>query len=105
VIVAESEIEGSATLVAVTVTVCGVVMLAGAVYRPEDDIVPVAEDKDQLTEVLLALVIVDVNWALCPAAKLAVAGVTEIEIVGTKLIVAEADCVVSLTLVALTVMV
>jgi hypothetical protein len=40
---------GSATLVAVTVTVCGLPSVAGAVYRPPLEIVPTAGLTDHVT--------------------------------------------------------
>jgi hypothetical protein len=61
VTIAEAETVGSAWLVAVTVTVCCDVTLAGAVYKPEELIVPTDGLIDQLTAVLLAFVTVAEN--------------------------------------------
>jgi hypothetical protein len=51
----------SATLVAVTVTVCGLLTVAGAEYRPPPEIVPIAGLTDHETPVLAAPVTVAVN--------------------------------------------
>lgn len=67
VIVAVANLVVSAWLVAVTVTVCCVVMLAGAVYRPVALIVPGAfEGIDQITPVLLEFVTGAENCWPCP---------------------------------------
>jgi hypothetical protein len=56
-----------AWLVAVTVTVCCVEMVAGAVYKPDELIVPVPAGLIvQVTAVLLVLVTVAVNCCACP---------------------------------------
>ena len=47
---------GSATLVAFTVTVCELVIEAGAVYRPAAVMLPTTGLIDQVTAVLLVLV-------------------------------------------------
>jgi hypothetical protein len=52
---------GSATLLAVTVTVCDVRILDGAVYRPAEEIVPTEGMIDQVTAVLLFPETVAVN--------------------------------------------
>jgi hypothetical protein len=59
--VAVPHFDGSATLVAVTVTVCCELMLAGAVYRPVPLIVPTLGVRLQVTEVLLLPLTVGVN--------------------------------------------
>jgi len=51
----------SPTLVAVNVTVCVALMLAGAVYDPPVVTVPTDGERDQVTEVLLDPVTVLVN--------------------------------------------
>jgi hypothetical protein len=51
----------SATLWAVTVTVCDVRILDGAVYRPAEEITPTAGLIDQVAAVLLAPKTVAVN--------------------------------------------
>ena len=66
VTVADAETVGSAWLVAVTVTVCCEVMLDGAVYKPEELMVPTAGLTDQVTAVLLAFDTVAVNCWVCP---------------------------------------
>ena len=62
VIVVDEDAVVSARLVAVTVTVCAEVLVAGAVYRPEGLTVPVpAGEIVQFTAVLLVLVTVTVS--------------------------------------------
>ena len=51
----------SATLVAVTVTVCGLLSAAGAVYKPPLEIVPTAGLTDHVTAVLLVPVTAAAN--------------------------------------------
>ena len=51
----------SATLVAVTVTVCGLPSVAGAVYRPPLEIVPTAGLTDHVTAVFVVPVTATVN--------------------------------------------
>ena len=51
----------SATLVAVTVTVCGLLSVAGAVYRPALEIVPTAGLTDHVTAVFVVPVTAAVN--------------------------------------------
>ena len=51
----------SATLVAVTVTVCGLLSVAGAAYRPPLEIVPTAGLTDQVTAVFVVPVTTAVN--------------------------------------------
>jgi len=51
----------SATLVAVTVTVCGLRSAAGAVYRPPLEIVPTAGLTDHVTPLLVVPITVAVN--------------------------------------------
>jgi hypothetical protein len=52
---------GSATEVAVTVTVAGFGTVAGAVYRPFTSIDPPPDETDQVTAVFVALLTVAVN--------------------------------------------
>ena len=52
----------SATLVAVTVTVCGLVSVAGAEYRPPLEIVPTAGLTDHVTAVFVVPVTAAVNF-------------------------------------------
>ena len=61
VMVAVAHFVGSATLLAVTVTACCELMLAGAVYRPALLIVPTLGVRLQVTEVLLVPLTVGVN--------------------------------------------
>jgi hypothetical protein len=51
--VALDDLVGSPTLRAITVTVCDVRILDGAVYRPAEEIVPTDGLIDQVTAVLL----------------------------------------------------
>jgi hypothetical protein len=51
----------SATLAAVTVTVCGLVSVAGAEYRPAFEIVPTAGLTDHVTAVFVVPVTAAVN--------------------------------------------
>ena len=51
----------SAALVALTVTVCGLLSVAGAVYRPPLEIVPTAGLTDHVTAVFVVPVTVAVN--------------------------------------------
>ena len=61
---------GSATLVAVTETACGVVIVAGAMYKPELEMLPTAGSTDQTTSLLLVPVMVTVNCRLWPPYRL-----------------------------------
>ena len=61
VTVADADFVESVWLVAFTVTVCWDEMLAGAVYKPEELMVPVDGLIDQVTAVLLAFVTVAEN--------------------------------------------
>ena len=63
VMVAESDNEAMALLVAVTVAVVVALPLAGAVYCPEVEIVP-GPDRLQVTEVSEAPVTAAENWAV-----------------------------------------
>jgi hypothetical protein len=75
----------SATLVAVTVTVCCELILEGAVYNPVDEIVPTLGLMDHVTAVLLVSVTVAVNCLVWFADKLAVVGLTDTPIAATML--------------------
>ena len=66
VTVAEAEAFGLAWLVAFTVTVCWDAMVAGAVYKPEELMVPVDGLIDQVTAVLPVFVTVAENCCVCP---------------------------------------
>ncbi len=77
VTVAEAVLVLSNTLVAVTVTVCCVLITVGAVYNPALLTVPVPLGLIvQVTAVLGALVTVPVNCWVCPDDRAAVPGVT-----------------------------
>jgi len=78
VIVAFADLVESATLVAVTVTACCVIMLAGAVKTPPVLMLPTLGLRAQFTAVLEEPpVTVAVNCSVCKANSEAVAGVTE----------------------------
>jgi hypothetical protein len=67
VIVAEAVADVFARLVAVTVTLVALLMLAGAVYRPDALTVPVPAGLTvQVTDVLLVFVTVTINCCVCP---------------------------------------
>jgi hypothetical protein len=68
---------GSATLWAVTATVCDVRILDGAVYRPAEEIVPTSGLIDQFTAVLLVPKTVAVNGCVPEGARLTVDGMRE----------------------------
>ena len=94
----------SATLVAFTVTVCADNMVAGAVYTPLDK-VPAEGDIDQVTPVLLEPVTVAFSGMDCPLVSDAVEGVNVIATEGFKKIKELALLLLSVALVAFTVMV
>jgi hypothetical protein len=75
---APADLVGSATLWAVTVTVCDVRILDGAVYRPAEEIVPTEGLIDQVTAVLLAPRTVGVNCCVPEGAKLTADGLRDI---------------------------
>jgi hypothetical protein len=77
VIVALADIAEFAALAAVTVTVCEVATLDGAVYRPVEEIVPTDGLIDQVTPVLPAPETVAANCWVADGAKLAEDGLTE----------------------------
>ena len=74
---APADLVGSATLWAVTVTVCDVRILDGAVYRPTEEIVPTEGLIDQVTAVLLVPKSVAVNCCVPKGAKLTVDGLRD----------------------------
>src|SRR5262245_17502383 len=76
VTVALADFVGSATLVAITLTVCSVVTTLGAVYRPAALTVPTAGLSDQVTAVFDVFVTVAVKAWLCPPPRLTAVGVT-----------------------------
>src|ERR1035437_6493130 len=75
--VALADLVGSATLPAVTVTVCDVGRLDGAVYRPAEEIVPTGGLIDQVTAGLLAPQTVAVHCCVPEGAKLTVDGLRD----------------------------
>ena len=109
VTVAVEDLPGSATLVAVTVTVAGEGTVAGAVYNPVALMVPQAApvqpapETEKLTEVLVAPVTVGVNCCVPPVRTEAVDGLSVMATPLTIVTPAVADFVVSATLVARTV--
>jgi hypothetical protein len=103
VTVAEALLVRSATLVAVTVTVCWLAMVAGAVYEPALPIVPVFGLRLQVTAALLLPETVAVNCCVCEGVKAAVEGVTLTVTGGVNVTVADELFVVSAALVAVTV--
>src|ERR1022692_4844050 len=75
--VALPDLVRSATLWAVTVTVCDVRIVDGAVYRPAEEIVPTDGLIDQVTAVLPAPETVAVNGCVPEDAKLTVDGLMD----------------------------
>src|SRR5271170_8098327 len=104
VIIVDEDAVVSAWLVATTVTVCAVVMVDGAVYRPDELIVPApAGIVDHVTALLAALVTVAVNCAVCAVFSNAVAGVTPTAGDGSSVIAVDEDAVASARLLAVTI--
>jgi hypothetical protein len=95
----------SATLVAVTVTLCAEAMDAGAVYKPLPDSVPIAGFIDHVTLVLLLPVTAAVNCCALEAFRVAAAGLifNATVVCGSNVTTALATFVGSATLVAVTV--
>jgi hypothetical protein len=94
---------GSAALWAVTVTVCDVRILDGAVYRPAEEIVPTDGLIDQVTAVLLVPKTVAVNGCVPAGAKLTVDGLRDTVIAWRSVITAVAIFEGSAMLVAVSV--
>lgn len=94
----------SAALVAITVTACGEVMELGAVYKPLVEMTPTEGLSAQVTAVLVVPETDAVNCCICDAARVAAAGVIEIETVdpGISVTTATADLVGSAVLTATT---
>jgi hypothetical protein len=90
--VADALFAGSAWLVAVTVTVCCVVMLEGAVYSPVVLIEPTTGLMDHVTAVFVVPETVAVNCCVCNGPRVDVVGETETAITpgGVSVTVAEA---------------
>jgi hypothetical protein len=103
VTVADAVLVVSATLVAVTVTVCWLATAGGAVYRPELPMVPVAGLRLHVTAVLAAFATMAVNCCVCEGERVAVKGATLTVTGGTNVTVAEAVLVLSAALAAVTV--
>ena len=72
-----ADLVGSATLWAVTVTICDVRILDGAVYRPAEEIVPTDGLIDQVSAVLLAPKSVAANCCVPEGGKLTVNGLMD----------------------------
>ena len=98
-----ADLVGSATLWAVTVTVCDVVILEGAVYRPAEEIVPTDGLIDHVTAVFLFPRTVAVNCRVPEVVKLTVDGLRETVTAWRSVITAVAVFEGSATLVAVTV--
>jgi hypothetical protein len=102
VTVAVDDFVPSATLVAITFTVCCVAIDPGAVYNPVALIVPTAALSDHVTPVFPDPVTVAVNCWVWFARKLTDPGATA-TVTGVSVIVAVAVFVPSATLIAVTV--
>jgi len=85
-----ADLVGSATLWAVTVTVCDVRTLDGAVYRPAEEIVPTDGLMDQVSAALLAPETVAVNCCVSDGSKLTVDGLRDTVIAWRTVITAVA---------------
>ena len=96
---------GSATLVAVTVTVWELEIEAGAVYRPAAVMLPTTGLIDQVTAVLPVPLTAAVNVWFCDGSSVAVAGVTETETGGKRTTLALPEMAGFATLAAFTTMV
>ena len=93
----------SATLVAVTVTVCALEMEAGAVKTPAAEMLPTAGLSDQVTAVFEVFATVAVNACVCDGVRVTVPGVNATLTGGASDTLALAFLVESATLVAVTV--
>ena len=98
-----ADLVGSATLVAVTVTVWEAAIEAGAVYRPATVMLPTRGLSDHVTAVLPVLVTVAEKVWAWDCVKVTLAGVTVTPTDGLRVTVALADLVGLATLVAVTV--
>jgi hypothetical protein len=76
---------GSATLVAVTFTVCPLVMESGEVYKPAAEMLPTAGFSDQVTAGFEAFATVAVNICVCAGASVALPGIRATVIGATTL--------------------
>ena len=72
-----ADLVGSATLCAVTVTVCAVRILDGAVYRPAEEIAPTDGSINQVTAVLLVPKTAVLNCCVPEGAKVTVDGLRD----------------------------
>ena len=87
VMVAEEDATASAWLVAVIVTVCAAVMVAGAVYRPEELMEPAPAGLiDHVTAVLEALATVAASCAVWPPYRVAADGLTLTTAAGSSVV-------------------
>jgi hypothetical protein len=97
---AESDFVGSATEMAVTVTVAGEGTLPGAVYRPFASIVPLVLFPPttpftcQVTAWLLVFTTVADNWRVCDVSTAALCGLTVTLTIGVTITEAEAEMLV-----------
>jgi hypothetical protein len=98
-----ADLVGSATLVAVRVTVWELLIGAGAVYRPAAVMLPTTGLSDHVTAVLLVLVTAAAKLWVCDCVNVTLAGLTVTFTGGFRVTVALADFVGSATLVAFTV--
>jgi len=92
----------AAALVAVTVTVWGVGMDDGAVYRPAVEMLPIGGLIPQVTAVFAVFVTVAVNCCACLCVSVAIVGLTETVTGGTTDRVVVPDLLASAMLVAVT---
>jgi hypothetical protein len=84
----------------VTVTVCGVRILDGAVYRPAEEIAPTGGSSDQFAAVLLVPKTVAVNCVVAVGPRLTVDGLSDTVTAWRRVITAVAIFVGSATLMA-----
>jgi hypothetical protein len=102
-IVALADLVESELRVAVTVRVCGLVILLGAVYRPLVEREPTAGLIVHVTGAFVVPVTLAVNCCVCELDRLAAAGLTDTDTGATRLTVALANLVESARLIAVTV--
>ena len=97
----DADLVGSATLVAVMVTVLGYGTVAGAVYRPAAEMLPTAGLSDQVTAGFEAFATVAVNICVCAGASVALPGIRASVIGATTLKSLEAIELLSEALIAI----
>ena len=101
--VALDDLVGSARLVAVTMTFCGVATFAGAVYRPAAESVPIAGLIVHVTAVLLLHATLPANCCVPRGESVALCGTMATDTEGFTTTVPVADLVGSAALAAVTV--